>query len=342
MKKRRGKNFESGRKSLKYRGNKCLNCNQPLDISDVYCPYCSQLNSNKPITFSDFIAEFVNSIVVYDSRLRNTIQTLLFRPGVITRNYIDGQRTKYANPFRFFLSVSIIFFILQGIINTFDTDTKNNLVNLKTALGNENEEDFTEVEKVAPDSTFRKMGMAEEIFERFEAYNKFYKQTGIQSSVKALDSIGHPNTQMNRFIYGENDVVERIKNDPSSFINYMLAKTPFFLFFFTPFYALFFALLYYRTKSGYAAHVIFIFHIFSFLFLGMIICTIPELFMDSSFFTGLLLLLVGPLYFYKALRNFYNQKRFITILKFVFLSIIFSISATFAAFLFFLVTAAIY
>ena len=101
MKRKKGE-ISTGRKSLQYRGTKCLNCNQPLDVSDVYCPYCSQLNSKKQLSVKDFFAEFLSSILVYDSRLRNTLKDLLFRPGVITRNYINGQRLKYDNTFRFF------------------------------------------------------------------------------------------------------------------------------------------------------------------------------------------------------------------------------------------------
>src|SRR5690606_1409347 len=124
MKRKKGE-VSSGRKSSRYRGNKCLNCEQPLDISDVYCPYCSQLNSKKQLSAKDFIGEFITSIVVFDSRLRNTLKDLLFRPGVITRNYVKGQRLKYANPFRFFLSVSIIYFLLSGFIGIFESDFDN-------------------------------------------------------------------------------------------------------------------------------------------------------------------------------------------------------------------------
>lgn len=120
----------NGRKSTQYRGTKCLNCGQPLDKSDVYCPYCSQLNSNKHLTLKDFFAEFLSSILVYDSRLRNTIKDLLFRPGVMTRKYVNGQRLKYANPFRFFLSVSIIYFLLEGLIGFINPSDQSNVIKI--------------------------------------------------------------------------------------------------------------------------------------------------------------------------------------------------------------------
>jgi hypothetical protein len=74
----------------------------------------------------------------------------------------------------------------------------------------------------------------------------------------------------------------------------------------------------------------------------MLIALIPDLIFGSDFMMGVLFLLVGPFYFYKALRNFYKQGRFVTILKFLFLNFVFFISANIAAILFFAVTAAVY
>ena len=109
----------SSRKADKYRGPSCLNCSHPLELTDKYCSNCSQLNTTKQLSIKDFFQEFLSSIFTYDSRLRYTLKDLLFKPGTITKNYVNGQRLKYANPFRFFLSVSIIFFIIQGLINSF-------------------------------------------------------------------------------------------------------------------------------------------------------------------------------------------------------------------------------
>ena len=121
---------QTGRKAAKYRGVKCLNCSHPLDLSDVYCSYCGQINSMKKLSLGDYIKEFFSSIVNYDSRLRYTLKDILFKPGTITKNYVGGQRLKYANPFRFFLSVSIIYFLLQSLITTFSGN--NTFVNLKS------------------------------------------------------------------------------------------------------------------------------------------------------------------------------------------------------------------
>ena len=106
----------------KFRGKVCLNCETNLDLSDRYCPNCGQLNSTKKLSFNDFFNEFFGSIFAYDSRLYRTLNVLVFRPGRISTEYIQGKRARYANPFRFYLSVSIIFFILYGLVNQFSTE----------------------------------------------------------------------------------------------------------------------------------------------------------------------------------------------------------------------------
>src|SRR5690606_16878035 len=102
----------SRRFSLNYRGDECLNCNHPLDRSDRYCPNCSQLNSTKKITLKDLIREFFANLISYDSRFRKTLSKLIFKPGRISKEYIQGKRLTYTNPFRFLLSLAIIYFIM--------------------------------------------------------------------------------------------------------------------------------------------------------------------------------------------------------------------------------------
>ena len=370
----------SSRKAIKYRGVKCLNCGHPLDLSDVYCSYCSQLNSIKQLSLKDFIREFASSVISYDSRLRYTVYDLLFRPGRITKNYVEGQRLKYANPFRFFLSVSIIYFLLQSIVTSFSSASDtflnlNNSSNNDTAIKNsdrkndivyfseENEKDSVYLTEenfiINKDTVYKKekeekeliyyteaeldkMTWSNRIGERFSLYYNFYDKHKINDARVALDSLKHNNTAYNRWVYNKNSSFERIKNNPFQFMSFMMGKIPFFLFFFAPFFALFFWLIYSKKEYNYIEHMVFIFHIFSFLFLAMLICFIPDTILNDSIFAGIVFVFNGPFYFYKALRNFYKQSRLITLIKFVFLNIVFWVSSTIAALLFFAISAAMY
>ncbi|UOY07526.1 DUF3667 domain-containing protein [Muricauda sp. SCSIO 64092] len=88
-----------GRYELKFRGTECRNCGHILDISDKYCPNCSQANSTKKLILKDFVDEFLSSVINYDSKLLQTLYTMLVKPGTITKDYIRGKRVSYTNPF---------------------------------------------------------------------------------------------------------------------------------------------------------------------------------------------------------------------------------------------------
>jgi hypothetical protein len=57
----------NGRKAVKYRGAKCLNCGTPLDLSDVYCSYCGQLNTTKSLSIKDFFG--YDALTIWVSRI---------------------------------------------------------------------------------------------------------------------------------------------------------------------------------------------------------------------------------------------------------------------------------
>ena len=366
------------RKAPIYKGIECLNCGCPLQTSDNHCPNCSQLNSTKQLSIFDFFNEFFSSLFTYDSRLRYTLKDLLFKPGVITRNYVAGQRLKYANPFRFYLSISIVFFILKSFslgngldqINldelsnigyNISPDTPENITiseshyfnsdSLKNEIDSIIKTDNNVENKKKKDSTHTYLSEVElgtmdwptQFGKRFLLYQKFYKDTKIKSANKALDSLRHPKTKLNKWFYNKNEAFNRVKESPSKFVKYLMQKTPFFLFFFAPFYALFFWIIYATKKYSYMEHLIFIFHIFSFVFLaGSITYLLDFLLGDNNIFSSILFLIIGPFYFYKARRNFYKQSRIITLLKFTFLNFIFLTGTAIASIIFFSATAAVY
>jgi len=365
------KNITKGksRKATVYKGTECLNCGHPLNLTDKYCSNCSQLNSTKQLSINDFFQEFLSSIFTFDSRLRYTLKDLLFKPGIITRNYVAGQRLKYANPFRFYLSVSIIYFILLGLNPDDDTTFKVNeepidsIENVSEEITNptiENnayfdadslnkeiaakvKESKKEENTYLSEAELDTISWSNQVVERIAMYREFYNETEIKNPEAALDSLKHNKNRLNIWLYSKNNTMDRVTENPVVFMNYMLGKIPFFLFFFAPFFAFFFWLLYSRKKYNYMEHLVFIFHIFSFSFLAAIIAYFPDLLLgDSDVVTAIVYLIIGPFYFYKALRNFYKQKRAITLIKFIVLNLIFFIGSLIAATLFFTATAAVY
>ena len=361
---KRKKKELSNRKSLRYRGTECLNCTQPLDKSDVYCPYCSQLNSKKQLSVLDFLSEFLGSILVYDSRLRLTLRDLLFHPGRITKKYVAGQRLNYANPFRFFLSVSIIYFLIKGLIGVIDTSQQNNFpelasperkakeANIATSLppdifisdlkGDTLMAKKLEIPNYYSERLLGSLPYLENQVERSSVYLGYHYKYPSASSEEALNKLQHTNSFKNRWIYSRMIAFKKIVDDPNAFIDYFSAKMPFFLFFFAPFFTLFFWMLYSKKKYTYMEHMIFIFHIFSFAFVVKLLITIPELIFKSSILDWPILIFFGSIYFYFALKRFYDQGHLLTFIKLVFLGFTFSTGFLIALIIFVTGNAAVY
>ncbi|TMU50855.1 DUF3667 domain-containing protein [Flagellimonas algicola] len=111
--------ISKGRYELKFRGTECKNCGHPLDVSDKYCPNCSQANSTKKLVLRDFWDEFFSSLINYDSKLLKTLYAMLLKPGIITKDYVNGKRITYTNPFRFLLSLAFLYFLMVTYNNSF-------------------------------------------------------------------------------------------------------------------------------------------------------------------------------------------------------------------------------
>lgn len=357
----------SSKRLKDHRGNSCLNCNHPLDITDKYCPNCSQKNSNKRLTLKDFIEEFLANFYAYDSKVKNTIRSLFTKPGQAAKEFIAGKRMFYANPFRFYLSISLVYFILLGLINNFSPADDNayhfenekiketpidSLAQAESEKKAEKELDsvlklnaFQDKElgavfKKKNDTLYTEKQLAKKnaitsLYYKIDTYTSFIEKSKETDYNKILDTLKHDSTNWNKFLLKKCfQIIEMNTSGSTSsekFFNYFIDKLTFILFISLPFLTFNFALLYYRSKLNYAEHLVFVFSVMSFVFLILFLFEFLNLFtaikLDGFIFLGLYF------YFYKALRNFYGQSRLKTIIKFVLLNFMLSITAVFVGLL---------
>lgn len=90
-------------------GKPCGNCGTVVE--QRYCPRCGQLGSDFHRPFFSLVVSSISDTFALDGRLWRSIPMLLFRPGRLTRNYLDGMRARYVPPFRMFLLASVLFFL---------------------------------------------------------------------------------------------------------------------------------------------------------------------------------------------------------------------------------------
>lgn len=110
-------------KTKQIKGLDCLNCGQPQIGNENFCSYCGQKNTLKKLSFGVFISNIFSGFFSYDSRFWRTFIPLLTKPGKVSKQYIEGKRARFVNPFQLYLNVSIIFFIVIGISNRFSEST---------------------------------------------------------------------------------------------------------------------------------------------------------------------------------------------------------------------------
>ena len=372
-----------GRYELKFRGNKCLNCGHPLDISDKYCPNCSQANSTKKLVLKDFFDEFLSNLVNYDSKLLRTLYALLIKPGTITKDYIAGKRVSYTNPFRFLLSLAFIYFLLFSYNNDLHELDKFNLEekieknkdlnfsldpseiridslngdqNIVVPLGQidslakedpaisknlkqldslnvfiqesiEKERKSDSLMMANPRQYFEELQKDENagFSDKLEFFIAMIRSDSLSSFDEAKEKYGIAPTLGNKMSFNSSKSLLKALAQPGTWLNDTISRLPFVVFFFLPIFTIFIWVVYIRKNYTYTDHLIFSFHNQSLLFILLIL----SLIVDNIFGTvsaGLFLLVFG-VYLYKAMRNFYGQGRFKTIVKYIFLNTVFAFLA---------------
>ena len=348
----------TGRYRLQYRGVECLNCGHPLDLSDKYCPNCSQANSTKRLSLLDFFEEFFTNILSYDSKLFQTLAALLLRPGKITREYIAGKRLSYTNPFRFLLSLAIIYFLLISFnskfesLNKYGSGNRIPVFDLSKQLNDyefENDEerkialaaiDSLKSQKIignrlsTKDSTilsnpkkyFKEIkddGFFNRYFNKIEFFTTVIKKDTIYSLDESIIKYDVPPKLENEMTFNLAQSLVEIEKRPGTFFDTVLSKLPIATFFFLPSFSLFIWLVYIRKKYNYTDHLIFSFHNQSLLFILLIVSYLVDAIFKVS--SEGIFLLIFAFYLFKAMRNFYQQGRLKTIVKYIFLNSIFFI-----------------
>ena len=91
----------------------CLNCGEtPLGN---YCQNCGQ-RRHVHRTLSAIGHDLIHAVLHLDGKFWRTLPLLLFKPGTLTRRYIEGERAKFVSPMAMFLfSVFAMFAVFQAV-----------------------------------------------------------------------------------------------------------------------------------------------------------------------------------------------------------------------------------
>jgi hypothetical protein len=268
---------------------RCKNCDAVL--LGRFCVNCSQAANVHVPTTKELLHELLEGITHSDSRLWRTLTTLWFKPGKLTEEFVAGRRVAYLPPFRLYLIVSIIFFLMLSFVHT-------------------------SVELIKFDEAMKPAGSAVSAFPAGKPI------TGCQDFVAS----GHPSWTPRL----QHICQEFTKTSPENLLHAVLGTTSKAMFIFLPLAAFLHMLLYWRPRYRYAEQLLFFVHLHAFYFSIAILLVVlieaaiawPKL--EGA--AGLLETLLGwslPVYTFMAMRRVFRRSRIGTLFKAVMLFFIY-------------------
>ncbi len=325
---------------LKERKEKnCLNCN--AQVYGTYCHICGQENIEPKETTGHLISHFFQDITHFDGKFFSSLKLLIIKPGFLPREYMVGRRASYLNPIRFYVFTSALFFLIFFSLYKFDASKG------ITITGDVNKVPISQIRTMEPEKykKFVDTLVMDDPDLKF-AYNR-------QQYLKYLDSIAMAaatfkmtpskfktrteydsalahgkdhNWIQRQMVYKQIEINEKYNGQPkaavAAVINNLLHSIPQILFITLPLFAFLLKLLYIRRKQYYYVnHAIFTIHLFVFIFIALLVIFGINKIAEATganwlqYLSGILIVLVF-FYNYKAMRNFYQQGRGKTILKF--------------------------
>jgi hypothetical protein len=91
----------------------CRNCGSP--VSGSYCANCGQ-PTHLHRSLVSLGHDILHGVFHFEGKFWHTIPELLFRPGRLTRRYIDGERAKFVSPMALFLFSVFLMVAVFGLL----------------------------------------------------------------------------------------------------------------------------------------------------------------------------------------------------------------------------------
>ncbi len=329
----------------------CRNCGTRL--RGQYCALCGQRSRNRLISIWQLLQEAFGDLLELDSRLWRTLIPLLTKPGQLTKDYLEGRRARYMPPFRTYLVLSVVFFVVA-----FFDPQKDLSLFFEPEAEPTAEEIATQAEEAA--------AAAEEHEEHREAALEKLQELNAEGKISNDVVESFADTDENDLVVtiGKNDsnlfdnceeasiadkedipewfrkrftddriqlICERNKDRGiDNFGDAILDNIPVALFVLLPLMALVLKVLYPLSRRYFVEHLLFFVHFHAFFFLMLISQVLfarmagllgPKDGAIDSISTLILVVasLYIPVYLYKAMRRVYGQGHLVTLSKYLLL-----------------------
>ncbi len=329
----------------------CLNCG--TELQGPFCYFCGQPDRNFLRFFPALLRELMEDLVDLDSRFARTIKPLLFLPGRLTRDFMEGRRFRYSPPMRLYIFSSILFFLVAAALSdgvTISTDRTTADGDQIIALTTREEAKARVEERLAartdggPEALTESQTKAIEeaidgvIDEEADAGDDWLESGTFQFNGQPWDKESNPlvlplvpdaiNNMLNYEIEHSAEKAKQINENPNLIIDKVFDILPGTMFVLLPITALIFKFWYLFARRYYLEHLIFSLHNHTFLFVSLTLVILLNELSDllvgrghsltasAAEWMAVAIWVWIPIYLLIALHVVYRQNWFLTIGKY--------------------------
>ena len=321
---------------------KCLNCG--TELKGPFCYFCGQPDRNFMRFFPALLRDLMEDLLDLDSRFMRTIKPLFFKPGRLTRDYMNGRRFRYAPPMRLYIFSSIVFFLLAAFLSSDaitigDVENNNGIIHM-SADSEEEQQTLEDALSNIPPDVREQIDIDQAISEANdeEKNQNWFKSEDISFNDEPWNRETNPvdinwlpdwiNDRINDEIEGSPQKAQQINDNPNLLVDKVFDILPATMFVLLPVVALIFKFWYLFAKRYYVEHLIFSLHNHSFIFVSLIMILLANV--AGSFLnlhgypaavttTEWLVIIISiwiPIYLLISLRVVYQQGWWLTLGKF--------------------------
>ncbi|MBK9521567.1 MAG: DUF3667 domain-containing protein [Rhodocyclaceae bacterium] len=264
----------------------CPNCGHAIDDPlPNYCSHCGQETTLKPPTVLEFAQQFGGSIIATEGALWRTMKLLLFRPGQLTLEYLNGRRRRYVLPLRLFITLSVVALLLMRILANLGGPT---LAEIEAGII---------VDR--PEQNEGSIGIGNK---SIAIKNNKVTCTGLPESWCARIK--------ERFVLEPAAIAKRLQDVPGNVLSYAGSA----MFLLLPLFAALLKIVYFSRHMRWTEHLIFALHLHAFWFAMLIIQV-----------TGVPAILAIPIYSLMAARAVYGGSRWATFWRWTGLGVVYGV-----------------
>jgi Protein of unknown function (DUF3667) len=287
----------------------CANCG--TSVSGHYCANCGQRVEHAVHTLWHFLSEVAEDLTHADSRLWQTLEALVFKPGLLTCEFLAGRRVRYLPPFRLYLVMSVFFFLVVALSTTMTNTQHASIVQIRDqATTEQDKEDLKALTDHVP---------------------ILFTDSSREDREKACTTFQYGGPWHERIEPAlRTSCLNVVKDDGHSLREGFMHNLPRAIFLLLPILALVMKPLYQKPPRYFVEHLLFLLHNHAFAFLAFGLLAATKALLPIEAVTGTLALGVNlyiPYYYYRGMRRVYAEGAARTLGKLAVLSFAYVVTA---------------